>query len=153
MKATLQTDIIYFSLSFVMGISMGFVYDLLRAKRRLIKTNDIIINTEDAIFAILSAVFLLILAYAKNFGKLRFYSPVTALSAFAIYRLALKDLVVNILTEVAEIIFKFICKIFKVFCAPVSFIINASTKFLRKIFGILGPIVDRAHKLKVKIRS
>ena len=55
----------------VTGFITGFAYDLLRLKRRAIRTRKFIVSVEDILFWIFAAVLAFTAAYISNQGEIR----------------------------------------------------------------------------------
>lgn len=154
MKITFGPDLSYFLHSFALGLILGFLYDILKAKRRIVKTNDIIINIEDIIFAVISGFMLILLAYLKNNGRLRIYSIITTGAAFITYRAVIKDRLVNLLTNIWRVVSKAFLYLIKGVMFPGRFVFERIFKpFFIKIKASLRRIVDRPHKFRMKRRS
>lgn len=154
MRITFGPDLSYFLRSFALGLILGFLYDILKAKRQIAKTNDIIINIEDIIFAVISGFMLILLAYLKNNGRLRIYSIITTGVAFAIYRAAIKDRLVNILMGIWRVVLKTFSYFIKGVMFPIHFIFGRIFKpVFTGIKASLRHIVDRPHKFRIKRRS
>ncbi len=154
MNITFGPDLTYFLRSFALGLILGFLYDILKAKRRIVKTSDIIINIEDIVFAVISGFLLILLAYLKNNGRLRIYSIITTAVSFAVYRAVLKDKAVSVLTNIWRVVSKAFLYLIKGVMFPIRFIFRRIFKPLFvTIKASFHRIVDRPHKFRIKRRS
>ncbi|AGC67284.1 spore cortex biosynthesis protein YabQ [Thermoclostridium stercorarium subsp. stercorarium DSM 8532] len=66
-------EINVFLSALITGITTGFIYDLLRMKRKALKTRAFIVGVEDVLFWIFTAILVFITAYISNQGEIRLY--------------------------------------------------------------------------------
>jgi spore cortex biosynthesis protein YabQ len=76
------------------GFSSVFIYDMLRIKRRIIKTGKIIVGIEDLLFWTMAAVIAFILFISFSNEEFRFYMSVGALAGMALYSTLLSKYVI-----------------------------------------------------------
>jgi spore cortex biosynthesis protein YabQ len=55
------------------GAIVAFLYDILRIKRRAIKTSIILVSLEDILYWLVAAVLLFLIVYKSNSGEMRGY--------------------------------------------------------------------------------
>lgn len=98
MEEVVNTELNYFLWSFLLGLSLAFLYDLLRAFRK-IKTHSVWgLNLQDGIFFLVAGGVLFWTAYIKNGGQLRWQGQMGTIGAIGIYYMIVKNRVRNILT-------------------------------------------------------
>lgn len=118
----------------LIGIIIGFLFDIFRILRKSFKTNDIITYIEDIIFWIISGIILIYAMCKFTDGELRFYTIIGLSLGAIIYLLTISKYIIKISVFVIDIlkkIFRFIIKI-------VSYPLLIVYRFLRKI--IFKPI-------------
>ena len=71
MEITFGVYLEYFFWSFALGAGLAFVYDGLRATRRMTRGSAWRVNLEDSLFFLLSGGLLFLIAFDKNAGQLR----------------------------------------------------------------------------------
>ncbi len=114
----------YFIWSLVCGMALGLLYDVLRIKRKLIKTPDIVVNIEDILFIIFSGSVAAGLAYAVNNGFFRIYSMISMVLGFVLYRLTVGRRVVNLFVHLYNGLCCVISKMVNVLLMPVRYVIK-----------------------------
>lgn len=121
------------------GGILTFLYDILRIKRRTIKTSVIIVNIEDIIYWLLAAVIVFLTVYGSNDGQMRGFifignilGVTLYLSLFSRIVIASSMMVINIIKKIILFIWKVITYpfkiLFKIICAPVNFVVNCILK-------------------------
>ena len=73
MRVVFGVDLTYFYWSCAAGIVLAALYDILRIKRRLVHTPDLLVNIEDFICLVVFGIVIIYTAYEKNNGNLRLY--------------------------------------------------------------------------------
>jgi spore cortex biosynthesis protein YabQ len=63
-----------FLLMIITGFVIGFVYDILRIIRRIIKHGKFIANIQDIIYWVIVTIFVFYIIFTYNNGEIRFYS-------------------------------------------------------------------------------
>lgn len=136
----------YFLWSFALGIALALVYDFLRFLRKIIKTNDFIVNMQDIIFIIMSGGCMVCTAYFTNNGELRFYGVLGSVLGFVLYRKIVGRRLVDGMSLV-----------WRIFCRGINLLIGAIMLPFRMIVRAVGkPIIitigAAAKKVRRKIR-
>ena len=131
------------------GAAVALLYDLLRIKRRAIKTNVIIVSLEDILYWLVSAIIIFLTVYNSNSGEIRGYIFMGNIAGVLIYLLLLSKIVISSSMAIINL-FKKICRfIFIVLMYPVKIIV----KILSIPFGFLFRLVRRiASKSKSSVR-
>ncbi len=135
----------YFLWSFVLGVALAAVYDLLRLSRRIIKTSDLIVNLEDILFLLVSGVTVLASAYINNNGELRAYGFLGTVLGFVVYRLLFGMRIVDLLALIYNALKTIVCKVVGIILLPVRAIIKITGK---PIFVTIG---TKAKNIRGKI--
>lgn len=137
----------YFLWSVAGGVMLAIVYDILRLRRRLINTADIIVNIEDVLFIALSGVAAAYIAYAVNNGAFRIYSLFAMAIGFFIYRLLIGNRLIRGLVFLFNWLGKVIHFLCKVLLAPLRFAIRAIGK---PVFLVVGGRVRKFRSRNCK---
>jgi spore cortex biosynthesis protein YabQ len=157
------------------GAIVAFFYDILRIKRRAIRTNVMIVGLEDILYWLVAAVFLFITVYRSNSGEMRGYIFIGNVIGVILYESLLSKIiidssiiVINIIKRILLFIFGILSYpfklIFKIFKVPVLFIFKLIFKLakvsLNKTKGIGGKTstlskkgIKRIASLSKKIRK
>ena len=59
MYNTVQSETVFFLTSVLAGVAIAFLYDLVRISRRIVAVSDSLVNGEDILFFVASAIILL----------------------------------------------------------------------------------------------
>ncbi len=138
------------------GVILAFLYDILRIKRRAIKTNVLILSIEDIIYWLLSAIIVFLTVYNSNDGQMRGFiflgnilGVTLYLSVFSRLVIASSMMIINFIKKVLLFIWKVVTYpfrlIFKILSVPLRFIGGCFAKLGRLLFGLFG---KAAHKAK-----
>lgn len=136
----------YFLWSLVLGIGFALIYDILRLFRKVIKTNDFVVNLQDIIFIMLSGGGVVCTAYLANNGEIRLYGIISSVLGFALYRRIIGRRLVNVLFSVWKLICKGANLIMRVIMFPFSLAVRVIGK------PIIITIGAATKKVKRKIR-
>lgn len=128
MRVVFGVDLTYFYWSCASGIVLAALYDILRIKRRLVHTPDLIVNIEDFICLVVFGIVIIYTAYEKNNGNLRLYGIVSAVTTFAVYRLVIGNAAVRFLSYLLGIVTEFVKKALLFFAAPFRIIYSRIAK-------------------------
>lgn len=90
----------------LIGIIIGFLFDIFRILRKSFKTNDIITYIEDIIFWIISGIILIYAMCKFTDGELRFYTIIGLSLGAIIYLLTVSKYVIKISVFVINILKK-----------------------------------------------
>lgn len=115
---------------FIIGIIIGFIFDIFRVIRKAFKTSDFITLIEDIIFLFISSILIIGGIIKLNGGEIRFYLFLGIFLGGLIYSLTISNLYVIILYEFVRI-----CK--KILKIPFSCIIKvlkATKSIIKKDF-------------------
>ena len=123
-----------FCLFLIIGLFIGFIFDIFRGFRKNFKLPNILVDLQDIIYLTLVGLLYFRSILIFNTGNLRFYIVFSSISGITIYFLTLSGSCVIII----DVIFKLI----KSFC-----------KATLKLLKILYYFVKRVLKSKTKSRS
>lgn len=120
------------------GAVIAFLYDILRIKRRTIKTNIIIVNLEDILFWLVSAVLMFLLVYCTNNGEIRGYIFAGNIIGVVLYLSLLSNLIITSSMMVINFIKRVLRFIWKILTYPFKLIFKLISIPCRFIFKILS---------------
>lgn len=137
------------------GAVAAFFYDILRIKRRAIKTGVIIISLEDIIYWLAAAIFLFLTVYSSNSGEMRGFIFIGNIIGVMLYEALLSSLIIAssvMIINAVKIVLKFIWRIlsypivliYKMVSVPVRFICRHLYALLRFIAKKLTGSVKKA---------
>ncbi len=144
------------------GAIAAFLYDVLRIKRRAIKTGVIFVGLEDILYWLVIAVLLFITVYNSNSGQMRGFIFIGNVIGVVLY----ESLLSNIIIKSSMIIINFIKKVFrfiwmvlsypfkllyKILSVPVIFIVRLIMRLLKFAGKGFGKIFKKAD-IKGKTR-
>jgi len=157
------------------GAIVAFFYDILRIKRRAVRTNVIMVGLEDILYWLIAAVFLFITVYRSNSGEMRGYIFIGNVIGVILYEALLSKMIIVSSVAVINLIKRIlllICKIlsypfklvFKILKVPISFIfkqlfklakmsLNGARSISGKASGFTKKRIKRIASLSKKIRK
>ena len=121
-----------FCLFFIIGLFIGFIFDLFRSFRRNFKMKNIFVYIQDIIFLIISGLIFFRSVILFSNGDIRFYIVFSTILGISIYFLTISETYV-IITDVILRSIKFFIK-----------------KFIKLIKLFYCFIVKKVKKLKIK---
>lgn len=110
------------------GAIAAFLYDILRIKRRAIKTGVIFVGLEDILYWLIIAILLFITVYNSNSGQMRGFIFIGNVIGVVLY----ESLLSNIIIKSSMMIINFIKKVFRFIWMVLSY----PFKLLYKILSI-----------------
>ena len=98
-----------FCLFFIIGLFIGFIFDLFRGFRKNFKTNNILVDLQDIIFLIISGFLFFRSIVVFNNGDIRFYIVLSSILGIVIYSLTLSEscvIIIDVILRLVKLIFK-----------------------------------------------
>lgn len=126
---------------------MAFLYDVIRIKRRAIKTNTIIVGLEDILFWLIAAIFVFLTVYSSNDGQMRGFIFIGNILGVVLYLSLLSRLVIASSMMVINFLKKLFIFVWKVICWPIKLIfkiLSVPVIFMGKCLGKPGKAICRA---------
>lgn len=137
---------IFFAAMFFVGFFIGILYDLFKVKRQLMYCNGFLLFIDDVLFSVISVFIYLISVFIFNNGIVRWFSVLSCISGFVIYKNSISFLFTYIMTLFVAFVRK-ICSIllgilaypflivFRFLITPSNWIFRNYTKY--KIYHFL----------------
>jgi spore cortex biosynthesis protein YabQ len=88
------------------GLTAGFLYDIIRMKRKALKTKMAMAAFEDIAFWIITSILIFVTAYVSNQGEIRMYFFLAVLIGVVFYYAFMSRWVILILTFILKITLK-----------------------------------------------
>lgn len=149
MEQGVSNQLIYLSAVILTGILSGFIYDILRAKRKLVKSGRVCINIEDVFFLIICGGVMLFVTYFYNSGEIRISSFFAMIIGTGLYFLILRNRMVNFLVKIILYVKKFIIFVIKIIFIPVRIILRL---FRKPVYIFCWVVGGRLRRFKTIIR-
>lgn len=113
-----------FCLFFIIGLFIGFIFDLFRGFRKNFKLNNILVDLQDIIFLIISGFMFFRSVVVFNSGDIRFYIVFATILGILIYLLTISEtcviITVVILKSLKFLVKKFIDLIKIIYCTIIN---------------------------------
>jgi len=132
-------EVYVFASAMASGLTAGFLYDLIRMKRKAIKTKTVMAAFEDIAFWIAVSILVFVTAYLSNKGEIRMYFIIAVITGVVFYYAFLSRWVILILTFILKITLKPFILLFRL---------------LSPLFGLLAKFLrDKAEKTGKKLHT
>lgn len=132
---------LYFLLhSFVLGVLITILYDVLRIFRKLVKHSVFALALEDLIYWILCGICIFLMLYKENNGSIRWFAVVGVACGMLLYNGTISTFVTEGIAKVLKYILQILGKVFGVLLIP-----------FRKVFGVIKKITNFAENKGKKI--
>lgn len=115
---SISNQVNIFLWSILGGMSISFVYDIFRIKRRTIKTNNIITYIEDLLYWSISAAIMFAIVYIGNDGEIRGYIFLGTIIGAVLYILLLSRLVMFVSLKIIGFLKKALKTLWAIFTYP-----------------------------------
>lgn len=135
---------------FLSGMFCGLVYDMIRARRKLLDLGDIYVNIEDTIFCIFSGIVFLAVTFYLNSGVIRISGFFGIIFGEFLYFLLIRNKIRNFFIFLAKKINELLILIIKITLFPVKLF----DRLLRRPVHIaVWYVGGRLRKVKYKFKS
>ncbi len=104
------------------GAIVALFYDILRIKRRAIKTNVIIVSLEDILYWLVAAMFLFITVYKSNSGEMRGYIFLGNVIGVILYETLFSKIIIDSSVKIINLIKRILLLIYKILSYPFKLI-------------------------------
>ncbi len=131
----------------ILGFFFGFVFDILRVFRKIVKHKTIFIHIEDLLYWMFALTVSFIFLYYNNNGEIRFYCIVGAFIGIILYFNSLSKLFMKASMQIYAFLCKVVHFIFGIILAPLALLVGFISKPLN-IFKNLFIKLMRSQKKK-----
>lgn len=129
-----------FMSAIINGVFLGFIYDLIRVFRRIIKHSHWLVNLEDLIYWIVGSFIIFLDIFKNNDGVLRGFLYAGVFLGLVIYICLISRLTINVLMLIYNYIKKIIIFCYKVIIKPIKVVLIPIVFLGKKIFRLLKKI-------------
>lgn len=129
----IQNQLFSFFIYVIVGILLGFIFDIFRALRKSIKNSTVATNIEDILFVIISFIIIAMVVQIVNKGELRFYILLGIILGILIYFLSVSKYIITGETWILKSIIKILKSIYNFFIKFFKKINDLILKFLNKV--------------------
>lgn len=127
MSQNIINEAYFFGCCVLTGITVIFMYDVLRIFRRIIIHGVIAIGIEDFIYWVGSSFFVFHIIYIRNDGVLRGFAILAIVLGMIMYNLTISNILVKYISMILN-------KIIKIVTAPIKWIYKICTNVLKKCY-------------------
>lgn len=117
----IQNQLFSFFIYVIVGILLGFIFDIFRAFRKSVKNTNLATNIEDILFVIISFIIIAMVVQIVSKGELRFYILLGIILGILIYFLSVSKYIITGETWILKSIIKTLKNVY-------NFLINISKK-------------------------
>ena len=136
MEITVSNQLFIFISCVLCGVINGFVFDVFRIIRRLIRTSNVAAIIEDIIYWIIAAVVLFLFVLKLNSGELRFYQFIGVFLGTGIYFFTVSSFVIRTSVIILRFITRVVAVIFKIIMTPVMFVYKLIRRPFLLVFSV-----------------
>ena len=111
----IQNQLFSFFIYVIVGILLGFIFDIFRALRKSIKNSTVVTNIEDILFVIISFIIIAMVVQIVSKGELRFYILLGIILGILIYFLSVSKYIITGETWILKSIIKILKSIYNFF--------------------------------------
>ena len=129
----IQNQLFSFFIYVIVGILLGFIFDIFRALRKSIKNSTVATNIEDILFVIISFIIIAMVVQIVSKGELRFYILLGIILGILIYFLSVSKYIITGETWILKSIIKILKRIYNFFIKFFKKINDLILKFLNKV--------------------
>lgn len=129
----IQNQLFSFFIYVIVGILLGFIFDIFRAFRKSIKNSNVATNIEDILFVIISFIIIAMVVQIVSKGELRFYILLGIILGILIYFLSVSKYIITGETWILKSIIKILKSIYNFFIKFFKKINDLILKFLNKV--------------------
>lgn len=161
MILSMSFQALLFLLMVVLGMLLGFVYDIIRILRRIINHFWLLVQLEDIIYWIVAAGIVFLIMLDKTYGEIRFFVLLGVFLGMIIYFIALSPIFMGVAMTIVSFIGKLFSRLFRIFMIPVRFfadLLRIPYKFIKKyrlkLKCFIKKVLKRYEKCeKIKLRN
>jgi len=129
----IQNQLFSFFIYVIVGILLGFIFDIFRAFRKSVKNTNLATNIEDILFVIISFIIIAMVVQIVSKGELRFYILLGIILGILIYFLSVSKYIITGETWILKNIIKILKSIYIFFIKFFKKINDLILKFLNKV--------------------
>ena len=132
MSPEIELEICFLFHSFLMGILITVLYDVLRIVRRIIPHNIVAVSLEDFLYWIFCSILVFLMLIRENNGILRWFAVAGAALGMLLYEKTLGVLFVKYFSLFLRKILHFVGKLVKIMAKPLRLVLRRLAWMRRK---------------------
>lgn len=122
MEVSVTSQVYVFFVMAAAGIGCGFLFDLLRVWRRLLRPGKISTGISDLIFWLVISASIFAIIFTVNNGELRWFELLGLILGCMIYFLAFSHICMKVVSAIAKFLAKILIWILKIVLTPIAFL-------------------------------
>lgn len=123
---------LYSMLVFIIsGIFIGIFFDIFRILRKSFRTPDIITYIEDALFWLITGLFLIFIIFNFTNGEIRIYNIIGLILGSLLYMILISKIFIKVNVKIVLFIKKIVTSIAKILIIPIQFLAKISQKIFK----------------------
>ncbi len=124
MSPEIELEVYFLFHSFLMGILITVLYDVLRILRRIIPHNIVAVSAEDFLYWIVCSLLVFLMLIRENNGILRWFAVAGAALGMLLYKKTLGFLFVRFFTLLLQKILHLVGKLLKILVRPLHLVLS-----------------------------
>lgn len=134
MNSFVSTQGINFLLAILNGVFLGFLYDLIRVFRRMVKHPRWLVSLQDFIYWVVSSFIIFLEIFHHNDGSLRGFLCLGVVLGLTLYFLLVSKLVLCVFMKIYHIIVKIVKGILHILWLPIRLLLKPITFLGKKLY-------------------
>lgn len=151
MLVSLSTQALIFLCTVIGGLFVGFVYDLFRISRKVIKTNNWVIYLEDIFFWLIVSMIIFMVLFMCNAGEIRGYAIIGIVMGTIIYACTISHFVMKVSLGIIDFTVKIVTAIYKTLKRPIIIIFRIILIPFASLYRLLKKINKVFAKIKLRM--
>lgn len=128
----------------LLGAVSGIIRDIVKVKRRFVRTGKILEFFEDFICCIVLTFIYHMTVFVTNYGYVRWYEVAGLILGFGLYRITVSDIFVKVLSAFAELLHKLI----KLVAYPVVRIFKMVSSVFMRIYAKIATALLKKYTVR-----
>lgn len=147
MEVSVSNQVYVFFIMVLAGLGCGFLFDLTRVWRKLLRPGKVSTGASDLIFWLLISAGLFFTVFTVNNGELRWFELLGLMFGCIIYFLAFSRICMTVFGAVAKFLAKILLTIFKIVLTPIVFLYRMVKRPFVWIGRLFGKLFGRTGRL------
>jgi len=138
MSPEITLEVYFLFHSFLMGIFITALYDILRILRRIIPHNMMVVSLEDLVYWVACSLAIFVVLIRENNGILRWFAVAGAMAGMFLYKKTLGFLIVKYVSLLLQQLLHLVGKVLKILLKPLHLVKCRLEFYVRASRGRLG---------------
>ncbi len=157
MSPEIELEMYFLFHSFLMGILITVLYDILRILRRILPHNILAVSVEDFLYWIVCSLLVFVMLIRENNGILRWFAVAGAMIGMMLYKKTLGRLFVRYFSLFLQKILHIVGKWLRIIAMPLQLVTRrlawmrkkSENRMKRKVFGAKKKLTERRKLLRM----